>query len=103
MSRRFIRLALAALGAAAMRLVVAVPPALADTSQIGRNVGDEVRSWATALVLGVAAIVGIPVLFKRDVNGGLVLVLLVIVVGGFVFAPTAVREVIRGLWRAIGG
>ena len=95
-------LALVALGAAAV-LLAAAAPALADTSQIGKNVGDEVRSWATALILGVAALVGLPVLFRRDVNAGLILVLLVIVVGGFVFAPTAVREVIRGLWRAIGG
>jgi hypothetical protein len=78
-------------------------PALADTSNIGRNLGNEVRSWATALLLGVAALVGLPILFRRDMSAGLVLVLLVIVVGGFVFAPTAVREVIRGLWQAIGG
>jgi cobalamin synthase len=103
MRGRFTRLAVALGASGAILLVLAASPALADTSQIGRNVGDEVRSWATALILGVAAIVGIPVIFKRDVNGGLVLVLLVIVVGGFVFAPTAVREVIRGLWRAIGG
>lgn len=78
-------------------------PALADTSQIGRNVGEEVRSWATALIFGVAAMVGIPIIFKRDVSGGLVLALLVVVVGGFVFAPTVVRLVIRALWNAIGG
>jgi cobalamin synthase len=87
----------------AMSFALTAPPALADTSNIGRNVGNEVRSWATALLLGVAALVGLPILFRRDVNAGLVLVLLVIVVGGFVFAPTAVREVIRGLWQAIGG
>ena len=104
MMRRFLRLPLAALGAAAVVLLsVLAVPALADTSEIGRNVGNEVRSWATALILGVAAIVGLPVLFRRDVNGGLILALLVIVVGGFVFAPTAVRQVIRGLWNAIGG
>jgi cobalamin synthase len=104
MKRPLLRSALAILGAAAVVLVVApAVPALADTSEIGRNVGDEVRSWATALILGVAAIVGLPVLFRRDVSGGLVLALLVIVVGGFVFAPTAVRQVIRGLWNAIGG
>jgi len=84
-------------------LTVTAAPALAATSEIGRNVGDEVRSWATALILGVAALVGLPVLFRRDVNGGLVLALLVIVIGGFVFAPTAVRGVIRGLWNAVGG
>ena len=102
MRRPYTLLALMALATAAV-LLFAAAPALADTSQIGKNVGDEVRSWATALILGVAALVGLPVLFKRDVNAGLILVLLVIVVGGFVFAPTAVREVIRGLWRAIGG
>jgi cobalamin synthase len=87
----------------AVSLALTAAPALADTSNIGRNLGNEVRSWATALLLGVAALVGLPILFRRDVNAGLVLVLLVIVVGGFVFAPTAVREVIRGLWQAIGG
>jgi FtsH-binding integral membrane protein len=87
----------------AVSLALAAAPALADTSNIGRNLGNEVRSWATALLFGVAALVGLPILFRRDVNAGLVLVLLVIVVGGFVFAPTAVREVIRGLWQAIGG
>lgn len=102
MRRRLVVLMLAALAGAV--LVVALPAtAVADTSEIGRNVGNEVRSWATALILGVAAIVGLPLLFRRDVSGGLVLALLVIVVGGFVFAPTAVRLVIRGLWNAIGG
>lgn len=104
MKRRLLRPALAIVGAAALVLLIALaPPALADTSEIGKNVGNEVRSWATALILGVAAIVGLPVLFKRDVTGGLILALLVIVVGGFVFAPNAVRQVIRGLWNAIGG
>ena len=104
MKRRLLRSALAATGAAALVLLIALAPsAIADTSEIGRNVGNEVRSWAIALILGVAAIVGLPVLFKRDVTGGLILALLVIVVGGFVFAPNAVRQVIRGLWNAIGG
>lgn len=104
MTRRLLRTALVTLGAAVVvLLVLPAVPALADTSQIGRNVGNEVRSWATALILGVAALVGLPVLFRRDVNGGLVLAVLVVVVGGFVFAPNAVRLVIRGLWNAIGG
>jgi hypothetical protein len=98
--RRAIWLCLGVLAALAL---LGAGPALADTSQIGRNVGDEVRSWATALIFGVAAIVGIPIIFKRDVSGGLVLALLVIVVGGFVFAPAVVRLVIRALWNAIGG
>lgn len=88
--------------AAALGLMLA-EPAVAQTSDIGRNVGREVRTWATALLLGIAGLVAIPVLAKRDVNGGLVLVLLVVLVGGFVFAQDSVRAVINGLWRAIGG
>lgn len=78
-------------------------PALAATSDVGKNVGREIKTWASALLLGVAGLAAIPVLAKRDVNGGLVLVLLVVIVGGFVFAQDAVRSVITGLWRAIGG
>ena len=76
--------------------------ALAKTSDIGKNVGDEVRSWATTLLLGVAALVSIPVLARRDVNGGLVLALLVLIVGGFVFAQSEVKDIISSLWQAIG-
>jgi hypothetical protein len=103
MRRQLLQLGFLVLGLTFVLVLAAMPvPALADTSNIGRNLGNEVRSWATALLLGVAALVGLPILFRRDVNAGLVLVLLVIVVGGFVFAPTSVREVIRGLWQAIG-
>ena len=88
---------------AVLMLVVLVEPSLAGPSQVGKNVGREVKNWATALLLGVAALVAIPLLIKRDVNGGLVLVLLVVLVGGFVFAPSSVKGVIDGLWQAIGG
>lgn len=94
-------LALAALAAA---VLVAVPGvALADTSDVGKNLGDEVKSWSTTLLLGVAALVSIPVLAKRDINGGLVLALLVMIVGGFAFAPEAVKGVIVSLWGAVAG
>ena len=91
-------IALAALAAAA----AAPPVALADTSEIGKNLGDEVKALATALFLGVAALVAIPVLTRRDVNGGLVIALLVVILGGFVFAQGSVKQVIVELWRAIG-
>jgi hypothetical protein len=84
-------------------LVVAPGVALATTSDVGRNLGDEVRSWATTLLLGVAGIVAIPVLAKRDVNSGLVLALLVVIVGGFAFAPGEVKQVITSLWQAVAG
>lgn len=84
--------------------MVAVPDvALAATSDVGKNLGNEVRSWSTTLLLGVAGLVAIPVLARRDVNGGLVLALLVIIVGGFAFAPAEVKQVITSLWQAIAG
>lgn len=88
----------------AVAILVAVPGlALADTSEVGKNLGNEVKSWSTTLLLGVAALVSIPVLAKRDINGGLVLALLVMIVGGFAFAPDAVKGVIVSLWGAIAG
>jgi len=76
-------------------------PAFAATSDVGRNLGEELKMWATTLLLVVAALVSIPILAKRDVGGGVALALLVIVVGGFAFAPGAVRSVISALWNAV--
>jgi len=94
-------LLLTAIAFAAMILAPAI--ALGDTSDVGRNVGNEVKVWSTTMLLGVAGLVAIPVLAKRDVNGGLVLALLVIIVGGFAFAPEAVKSVIVSLWEAVAG
>ncbi len=93
---------LIAAGAAAIALValLAADPAAA-ASDLGRNLGNEIKTWATALLLGVAALVAIPVLARRDVNGGLVLALLVLVLGGFAFAQGTVKQVIEEVWRAL--
>jgi cobalamin synthase len=101
-ARRCLFLSTAVTAALLLALVVMADPALAQTSDVGKNVGREIKTWASAILLGVAGLVAIPVLAKRDVSGGLVLVLLVILVGGFVFAPAEVMSVIDGLWRAIG-
>lgn len=104
MSTRSVHAAAAVLAALLLlALALAPPPALAETSDVGRNLGEEVKVWATTLLLGVAGLVAIPVLAKRDVNGGLVLALLVIIVGGFAFAPGAVKQVITDLWQAVAG
>ena len=102
MTKGIVLLVVAAL--AVTILFVGLEPdfALAKTSDIGKNVGDEVRSWATTLLLGVAGLVSIPVLARRDVNGGLVLALLVLIVGGFVFAQGEVKDIISSLWKSIG-
>lgn len=89
-----------ALTAAAL-VLLAVEPALAQTSEVGRNLGREVVSWGRSLILGVAALVGIPVLVRQDFAGGLKLLLLVMLVGSFVFASPEVRAMIDSLARAI--
>jgi hypothetical protein len=79
-----------------------VEPSLA-ASKIGKNVGKEIGTWGKAILLGVVSLVAIPVLMKRDVAGGAVITGLAVLVGGFAFAPGAVKDVISGLWRSIGG
>jgi hypothetical protein len=102
MTRTLIYLLLAALVVALAVLFADPTLVLAQSgSDLGRNVGNEVRTWATALLLGVAALVAIPVLARRDVNGGLVLALLVLTLGGFAFAPGTVRQVISDLWQSL--
>lgn len=78
-------------------------PALAEPSDVGRNLGEEVKSWGSALLLGVAALVGLPALAKRELNQSLVIALIVVVLGGFIFAAGTVRGVINSLWGVMGG
>lgn len=78
-------------------------PAAAAATDIGRNLGDEARSLLVALFLSVAGLVALPVLGRRDVSSGLVLALLVVVLGGFVFAQGSVKTVIVEMWRSLVG
>ena len=91
------------LAAMLVLLALGAQPVFASTSQVGKNIGDEVKGLATALFLAVAALVAIPVLTRRDVNGGLVIALLVVVLGGFIFAPGSVKQVIVELWKGLVG
>jgi len=89
--------------ATGVAMCLVVHPALAATSDVGRNLGNELQMWATTLLLVVAALVALPILANRDVNGGVVLALLVVLVGGFAFAPASVKHVITSLWHSIAG
>jgi hypothetical protein len=77
--------------------------ALATTTQFGKNIGDEAKGLAVGLFLAVAGLVTLPILGRRDVKGGLVLVLLVVVLGGFIFAQGSVKQVIVDLWQSLIG
>lgn len=99
------RLLVAALSFVLALVVLAAlaAPALAQSSDIGRNVGREVSAWAKALLFGVVALVALPTIAKRDVAGGMVLAFLAVIVGGFAFAPDTVKTVIDAIWRSIAG
>ena len=103
MRRALVLTLVAGLVAGFVLLGLEVDPALASSSQVGKNIGDEVKGLATALFLAVASLVAIPVLTRRDVNGGLVIALLVVVLGGFIFAPGSVKQVIVQLWSGLVG
>lgn len=75
--------------------------ALAASGDFGKNLGDQAKGLAVALFLAVAGLVALPVLGRRDVNGGVVLALLVVVLGGFVFAQDSVKTVIVDLWSSL--
>lgn len=98
--RRLRRLALGTV----ISLVVAAmgaTTAMADPGQFGRNLGDQVKSLSTGLFLAVAGLVTLPILGRRDVNGGVVLAGLVVVLGGFIFAQDMVKNVIVDLWKTL--
>ncbi len=90
------------IAAVAAVVALALPAeALAQTSDFGKNLGDQAKGLAVALFLAVAGLVALPVLGRRDVNAGVVLVLLVVVLGGFVFAQDSVKTVIVDLWQSL--
>ena len=91
-----------AVAAALLLSLIAVDSALA-TSEIGKNVGQEIASWGKWLIFGVAALVALPAMARRDMGGILVIAAMVIVAGGFVFAPGAVEDTIVSLWQSFEG
>ena len=95
-----VRVATRCLVVALLLPAVVAQPAFAE-SRIGQNLGDEAKSLLVALFLTIAGLVALPVLGRRDVNGGLVVALLVVVLGGFVFAQGAVKQVIVDIWRSL--
>jgi cell division protein FtsW (lipid II flippase) len=82
---------------------VASPALAAESSEIGKNVGNEVKTWATGLILGVAALVGIPALAKRDLGQAVSLLGVLLIVGMFAFAPNETKAIIKGVASAIAG
>ncbi len=99
MSRRAV---LTTVALAATLTLTAIEPSFA-ASDIGKNVGGEVTSWAKGLLLGTAALVGLPALLRRDIGQGVVIVLIVVLVGGFVYAGGQVQDTVQTMWKTVAG
>lgn len=99
------KLSLTVLGLAAtfLALALAIPHEAfaAEGSKIAKNVGSEAKAWGTALIGGGAAIAGLPALMKREVQGAGIVAVVAFVIGGFVFAEGAVKDVIQTLWKTV--
>jgi cobalamin synthase len=88
---------------ATLLLLAAASPAAAQPSDIGKNLGDEVKAIATALLLGVATLVGLPALAQRKIGEIFAIAVCVLVLGMFIFAPSETKSVIKGFASSLSG
>ena len=96
-------LILVALGAISF---VAPDPLLASTVQgedIGRNLGDLLAGWAAAVFSGTVGLVALVFLLQRKLTELAIFLAAVVLVGGMIFAPDAVRGAVEGIWEAVAG
>ena len=76
--------------------------ALAGSGEtVGRNLGELLKTWAAAAFTGVAALVSLVFLLNRRYNELALFVIAAVIVGGFVFAPTAVAQTIENVWTTL--
>jgi hypothetical protein len=72
-----------------------------SATDAGKHAGEIINSWGGALLLAVAGMMGIVALAQRNVGMAFTLALIVLVVGGFVFAPNNAKSLIEGIWQAL--
>lgn len=70
-----------------------------SATDVGRNLGSLLKSWATWLFGGATAIIAVTHLGRRDVAGALVFAGMAILVGGFVLAGPQVADFIEGIYK----
>lgn len=77
-------------------------PALAE-SNLGANLGSEINSIVTAILLGVAGFSGLSAFSSRDFSRLGQIMAVVVVVGGFAFAGDQVKNLVIDLWGGVTG
>jgi hypothetical protein len=96
----------AALTAAILLTLTGTAAAAGSGSQAfqngGQNVGNALMAWGKALLFAVAAIMGIGALVRRSVGEGVTILVIVLILGAFLYDQTDTENLIRNLWGAIG-
>ena len=69
----------------------------------GTNIGNALEAWAKALLFGVAALMGLGALVRRSVGEGVTILILVVILGAFLYDQADTETLIHNLWSAIGG
>lgn len=96
--RRYVKAAALALAGS---LVVAQSALAQGGEEVGQNIGDLLGEWAQAIFVGLAAIVSLVLLLKRQYQEMAIFVIAAVVVGGFVFAPEAVAGSVEDIWKTV--
>jgi hypothetical protein len=69
----------------------------------GTNVGNALLAWGKALLFAVAALMGIGALVNRSVGEGVTILIIVLILGAFLYDQADTEAVIRNVWGAVGG
>jgi hypothetical protein len=105
--RRRLAMAVVVVCAVTVLLVLSVSSAAwADSSAFqngGTNVGNALMAWGKALLFAIAAIMGIGALVKRSVGEGVTILIIVLILGAFLYDQSDMETLIHNLWSAIGG
>ena len=94
---------LLALALAALMLAALADPALAASSakDVGKNLGDLLKTWATSIFGGICAIMACVYVGQRQVGPAVVFAGLALVLGMFVFASSGVGHLVNALAKEI--
>jgi len=84
--------------------VASGPPAAGAPSggtDAAGNLGTLLHNWGAQLLLGVAGILGVAIVAQRDIRRAVELGLLVLLIGGLVFAPDTIKGIVYGFWQSL--
>ena len=89
------------LAAATLVLLVAPADALAAGNDVGRNIGQLLRHYASQIYGGVIAIVGLVFLLNRKFTDLAVFFVAAVLVGWLVFSPDQVADAARAIGQRV--